>query len=96
MTRSGGVLGEAELGFVAPFYSLDDIAFRLEIVSEQQRQIRFVLDDEDAGLRGGLRTADCLSGLIHASPPAALRSRSMSFSGRLCGRSVGIDLPVTR
>jgi hypothetical protein len=79
-----------------PFYSLDDIALHLEIVSEQQRQIRFVLDDEDAGRRGSLGAANDLSGLIHESPPAALRSRSMSFSGRLCGRSVGIDLPVTR
>ena len=44
----GRVLGEAQLGLVAPLDALDDIALRLEIVGEQQGQIRFVLDDQDA------------------------------------------------
>jgi len=74
--KVGRVLGEAELGFVAPFYSLDDIAFCFQIVSEQQRQIRFVLDDEDARLRGGLRANNLLAGLIHTSPSAASKSVS--------------------
>jgi hypothetical protein len=89
-------LGEAEFGFVAPFYALDEIALRFEIVSEQQRQIRFVLDDEDSGRGASLGASNLLARLVHTSPPAAPGSRSMSFFGRLCGRSVGIEFPVTR
>ena len=39
MMRSGGALGELELGFVAPFHALDDITLRLEVVGEQQSEI---------------------------------------------------------
>ena len=47
----GRILGQAELGFVAALDALDDIAFGFEIVGEQQREIGFVLDDEDARRR---------------------------------------------
>jgi hypothetical protein len=75
-------LGEEEFGFVAPFYALNEIALRLEIVSEQQRQIRFVLNDENAGRGGGLGASNLLARLVHTSPPAAPGSRSMSCFGR--------------
>ena len=44
----GRILGQPQLGLVAALDILDHIAFRLEIVAEQQRQIRFVLDDQNA------------------------------------------------
>ena len=42
-----------EFGFVTALHALDHISFRLEIVCEQESQIRFVLDDENPGRRGG-------------------------------------------
>ena len=91
----GRVLGEPQFGFVAAPDTLDDIALRFEIVAEQQREIGFVLDDEDARRRHPV-CADALPArfLIHTSPPAA--SMSMSVSCRPCGRSDGIASPVTR
>ena len=72
MTRSGAVLGKPQFGLVAAFDALDDIALRFEIVAEQQREIGFVLDDEDARRRRRLARRRCsLRALIHASPPAA-------------------------
>ena len=90
----GRVLGEPQFGFVAAPDTLDDIALRFEIVAEQQREIGFVLDDEDARRRHPV-CADALPArLIYTSPPAA--SMSMSVSCRPCGRSDGIASPVTR
>jgi hypothetical protein len=52
--KVGRIFGEAEFGFVAALHALDHIAFRLEIVGEQESQIRFVLDDENAGAEAAL------------------------------------------
>ena len=47
----GRILGQPQLGLVAALDALDDIAFGLEIIGEQQREIGFVLDDENARRR---------------------------------------------
>src|SRR5271165_5958646 len=92
--KVGRALRKTEFGFVAPLHALDDITLRFQIVGEQQGQIRFILDDEDARRRGGVGTRNLFARLVHRSPPAA--SMSMSISERPRGRSVGIGLPVTR
>ena len=90
----GRVLGEPQLGLVAALDALDDVAFRFEIVAEQQREIGFILDDEYARRRHPVCAGVLPARLIHTSPPAA--SISMSVSCRPCGRSDGIVSPVTR
>src|SRR5208283_2177036 len=91
----GRVLRQTEFGFFAPVDTLDEIAFRFEIVGEEQRGVRLVLDDEDASRRSRAEAAGgIVRGLIHVSCSAALRS--MSVSRRPRGRSEGIASPVTR
>ena len=90
----GRIFGEAQLGLVAALDILDRIAFRLEVVAQQQRQIRFVLDDQDTGDGTGSRTDDVIARLVHLIAPVA--AASMSVPCRPCGRSAGIVEPVTR
>ena len=65
----GRVLRQPQLRLVAALDVLDHIAFRLEIVAEQQGQIRFVLDDQDARRGRGSRTDDLLARLVHLIAP---------------------------
>ncbi len=90
----GWILGQAKLGLVAALDAFDDIAFGFEIVGEQQREIGFVLDDKDARRGNRARARGFSARLIHASPPAA--SISMSVSCRPRGRSDVMASPVTR
>ena len=90
----GRVLGEPQLGLVAARHVLDHIAFGLEVIAQEQRQIGFVLDDENARRGGGPGTDDLLARLVHHDSPPA--SASMSDRWRLRGRSVGRFEPVTR
>ena len=57
------VLGQAQFRLVAPLDAFNNITLRLEIVGEQEREVRVVLDDEDARLRA--RTGDILTRLVH-------------------------------
>ena len=61
----GRIFGEAQRGFVAARHALDHIAFRLQVVAEQQSEIRLVLDDENARRGGGAGTGDVLARLVH-------------------------------
>src|SRR5262249_44844964 len=88
------VLGEAKLGFVAPGNALDDITLRFEIVGEQQGQIGFVLDHENAWSRHRVRSGRLVARLVHLDRPPAPASTS-STSPPL-GRSDGRLEPVTR
>ncbi len=90
----GRVLGEPQLGLVAAFDALDDIAFRFEIVAEKQSKVGFILDDQNPWRGSGVAAGALPADLIHVAPPAA--SLSMSKSCRPCGRSEGIASPVTR
>lgn len=62
------------------------------------RQIRIVVDDQDARHGNGAGTDNVLARLIHQSSPRASvsMSMSMSISCRLRGRLVGRFEPVTR
>jgi hypothetical protein len=88
--------GKGEFGFVAPLHALDDITLRFQIVGEQEGKIRIILDNKDARRRGGVRASERLARRAHTSPPAASMSILASVSGRLCGRSEGMDRPLTR
>ena len=66
----GRILRQPQLGLVAALHVLDHIAFRLEIVAEQQRQIRFVLDDQNARRGRGPGTDDVLARLVHLDRPS--------------------------
>ena len=46
--KIGRILRKAKLGFVAPLHAFDDVAFGLQIVGEQNREIGLVLHDENA------------------------------------------------
>ena len=90
----GRVFREPQLGLVAARHVLDDVAFGLEVIAQEQRQIGFVLDDENARRGRGPGTDDLLARLVHHDSPPA--SASMSDSWRPRGRSVGRVEPVTR
>ncbi len=75
MTRSGGDLDEAQFRLVAALDAFGDVALGFEIVGEQQRQVRLVLDDEDAR-RGGDAGAGRLSARFVHGVPAPVASVS--------------------
>ena len=83
-----------QLGLVAARHVLNQIAFGLEVISQEQRQIGFVLDDENARRGRSAWTDDLLARLVHHDSPPA--SASMSDACRPWGRSVGRFEPVTR
>ena len=83
-----------QLGLVAAGHVLNQITFGLEVISQEQRQIGFVLDDENARRGRSAWTDDLLARLVHHDSPPA--SGSVSGPRRLRGRSVGRFEPVTR
>ena len=90
----GRIFRQPKLGLVAPLDAVHDVALGLEIVGEQYRKVRLVLDHENARSRRRVAADVLPARLVHASPPAA--STSMSVSCRPRGRSEGIGSPVTR
>jgi len=63
----GRRFGEAQFGFIPPLDALGHISLGLEIVAEQKRQIRLVLDDENAGRGAGSRAGSgrLSAGFVH-------------------------------
>ena len=87
----GRVFGEPQFRLVAALDAFDDVALGLEIVGEQHRKIRLVLDHEDARAPTQRRCGRLsLRDLVHAPPPAASTSAS---PGGPRGRSEGIGSP---
>ena len=92
----GRRLDEPELGLVATFDAFGDIALRFQIIGEQQSQIGFVFDDENARRRrcSGARSVFAVFG--HRIHLPAAPTGAAAMSGRPFGRSEGSVPPVTR
>jgi len=88
------VLGQAQFGFIAPPHAFDKIAFGLQIVGKKQREIRISSTTRIRSAKADVWMRAIPARVAHASPPAA--SMSLSISGRRCGRSEGMDRPLTR
>jgi hypothetical protein len=89
-----GRLDQAQLRLVAPLHTFGAVALGLEVIGQQQRQIRLVLDDENARQCGGSAGADGVSpNIVHGASPTGA---SNSYSRLPLGRSDGSVDPVTR
>ena len=69
----GRIFGQPQLGLVAARHALNDVAFRLQVVADEQRQIGLVLDDENARRGGAGEMGDVLARPVHQrSPPVTI------------------------
>ena len=87
--------GSPERGrLVAALDAFGAVALGLEVIGQQKRQVRLVLDDEYARQGGDAAGANGVSSyLIHG---VTLPGASNSYSCRPLGRSAGSVDPVTR
>ena len=78
-----------QLGLVAARHVLNQITFGLEVISQEQRQIGFVLDDEDARRGRSAWTDDLLARLVHHDFPSGVSFDVRSLAAaRPVGRQV--------
>ena len=83
---------DALAGADAALDAFGGVAFGLEIVGQQQREIGLILYDQDSGL-GAVGSGGFSARLVH---DCSLPSSSRSESVRPFGRSTGSGAPVTR